>query len=139
MRHGLREAIAWAMLDAAGLMGDALSEAALRLLFAGGMVTGSGGDAIKLSEYRELVGIVPSLGLLGGCAQNHVVPGAVHCDEAVLICEETLPTIERLAPSRVERRTNVEHRDAREDDRGPYADAVNRNIRQSTPWRAISG
>lgn len=99
MRHGCRESIAWAMLDAAGMLGDALSEPAMRLLFAGGMVTGSAGDALRLDQYRQLTEIVPALGLLGGCAQNRVIPGRVTCDEARLVCAETLPLIERHSPS----------------------------------------
>lgn len=93
MRHGLREAAAWAYLDAAGLTGATLSEAALRLLFAGGMVTGSAGGSVKLGDYRELCDLFPPLGLLGGCAQNRVVPGRLITDEATLICAETLPLL----------------------------------------------
>lgn len=91
MRHGLREAAAFALLDAAGLLdAPALSEAALRLLFAGGMLTG-GGDAktIKLDDYRDMVDLVPSLALLGGCAGNRPIPGKVTVSSALLICAET--------------------------------------------------
>lgn len=90
MRHGLREAAAYALLDAAGLLDHAdLSEAALRLLFAGGMITGSAGGAVKLGDYRELVDLVPPLALLGGCCQNRSIPGRLIVDDALLICEET--------------------------------------------------
>ncbi|MGH8630893.1 MAG: hypothetical protein ACREU7_09045, partial [Burkholderiales bacterium] len=65
MRHGLREAGTYCLLDCAGLLGEALTEQALRLLFAGGMVTGSG-SVVKLDEYREMVDLVPTLALLGG-------------------------------------------------------------------------
>lgn len=89
MRHGLREAAAFAYLDAAGLLGETLSEPALRLLFAGGMVTGSAGGSVRLGDYRELCELCPPLALLGGCAQNRVVPGRMMVDEATLICTET--------------------------------------------------
>lgn len=90
MRHGLREAGAFALLDAAGMLDSpALGEAALRLLFAGGMITGSEGGAVKLDDYRRMVALCPPLGLLGGCAQNRAVPGKVQVDAADLICEET--------------------------------------------------
>lgn len=89
MRHGLREAAAYAYLDAAGLLGSHLSESALRLLFAGGVVAGASGGAVKLGDYREMVDLFPPLALLGGCAQNRVVPGKVQCDAALLICDET--------------------------------------------------
>ena len=91
MRHGLREAAAYAFLDAAGMLDKgSLSEAALRLLFAGGMVTGRGdASVVKLDAYREMVELMPSLGLLGGCASNRVIPGRLIVDDATLICEET--------------------------------------------------
>lgn len=90
MRHGLREASSYAVLDAAGLLdAPALGEAALRLLFAGGMISGSEGGSVKLDAYREMVELCPPLALLGGCAQNRSVPGKVQVDAADLICLET--------------------------------------------------
>ncbi len=89
MRHGLREAASYALLECAGMLGDSLSEQALRLLFAGGMVTGSAGDSIKLDEYREMCELMPHLSLLGGCVQNRVIPGRIQVSTAVLICDET--------------------------------------------------
>lgn len=89
MRHGMREASAYAFLDAAGLLDTGnLSESALRLLFSGGQVTGSAGGAVKLDGYREMVDIVPPLALFGGCAQNRVTPGRLWVEEASLICRE---------------------------------------------------
>lgn len=95
MRHKLREASSLALLDAAGLHDGKLSEAALRLLFNGGMVSGSDGGAVKLDAYRELVELVPALGLLGGCAANRIVPGRLTVESALLICQET----ERYVPA----------------------------------------
>lgn len=90
MRHGLREAAAYALLDAAGMLDQAdLSEAALRLLFAGGMITGSSGGSVRLTDYRKMVELMPPLALLGGCAQNRSIPGRLLVDDALLICEET--------------------------------------------------
>jgi len=91
MRHGMREAAAYALLDAAGLLDSpSLSEAALRLLFAGGMVTGkSDASTVKLDDYRKLVEMVPSVALFGGCAGNRVIPGKLQVSDAVLVCEET--------------------------------------------------
>lgn len=91
MRHGIREAVAYAFLDAAGMLNDpALSEGALRLLFAGGMVTGKGdASVVKLDQFREMCELVPPLALLGGCANNRVIPGRLSVDDALLICEET--------------------------------------------------
>ena len=90
LRHGLREAAAYATLDAAGMLDNpSLGEAALRLLFAGGMITGSETGAVKLDDFRRMVDLCPHLGLLGGCAQNRAVPGKVQVDAADLICQET--------------------------------------------------
>lgn len=90
IRHGLREASAYAMLDAAGMIDDpGLGESALRLLFNGGMIDGGQDNAVKLDQYRELVELCPQIALLGGCAQNRSVPGRTTVDAAELICEET--------------------------------------------------
>lgn len=90
MRHGLREASSYALLDAAGMLDKpALGEAALRLLFSGGMITGSEGGAVKLADFATMVDLCPPLGLLGGCAQNRAIPGKVQVDAADLICVET--------------------------------------------------
>lgn len=92
MRHGLREAGAYVFLDACGMLDNpALSEAALRLLYAGGMVTGKGdAGAVRLGEYRKMVDLVPLLALLGGCAENRTIPGRMNVDPATLVCEESL-------------------------------------------------
>lgn len=91
MRHGLREAIAYAYLDAAGMLDTAkLTEAALRLLFAGGMVTGRGDASVtNMDVYNEMVELMPSLALLGGCAGNRVIPGRLIVEDAVLVCAES--------------------------------------------------
>lgn len=100
MRHGLREAAAYAYLDAAGLLDEpALTEAALRLLFAGGMVTGRGdASVISLDLYREMTELVPSLKLLGGCTNSRVIPGQLAVDAATLVCSETQHVLEKAAP-----------------------------------------
>lgn len=91
MRHGLRDAAAYALLDAAGMLDTpGLTEAALRLLFAGGMITGKGdAGAVKLDQYREMVDLIPSLAVLGGCAQNRSFSGRMQVDDMLLICDET--------------------------------------------------
>lgn len=91
MRHGLREAAAYAVLDAVGMHNTpALTESALRLLFAGGMLSGKGdAGTVKLDGYREMVDLMPPLALLGGCAQNRSIPGRMQVSDAILICDET--------------------------------------------------
>lgn len=94
IRHRAREASVYATLDAAGFLDDPrLSEGALRLLFAGGMVTPKGdASVINLDSYRELVHLFPPLALLGGCVDNRPLPGQLIVDEGNLVCEETIHT-----------------------------------------------
>lgn len=88
LRHGLREAGTYALLEAAGMLGEPkFSEAALRLLFAGGMVTGASGG-VKLADYDELIDLCPHVALLGGCASNRVVSGKMFVNDGVLVCTE---------------------------------------------------
>lgn len=91
MRHGLRESIAYVQLHATGGTDrPQLSEAALRLLFAGGMVTGRGDNqSVRLGEYRKMVELMPHLALLGGCAENRTIPGRIDVDAATLVCAES--------------------------------------------------
>lgn len=98
IRHKLRAAASMAELFAVGFAEGAgaggpegkLSEAGLRLLFNGGMVTGRG-DAgnIRLEQYRELVENVPHMALLGGCADNRTIPGKIQVSPATLLCRES--------------------------------------------------
>lgn len=90
MKHGLREAAAYAMLDAAGLLGsESLSRSACRLLFNGGALTGRGdSSAINLDRYRELCEICPPLALLGGCSDGTINPSRVVSEDALLVCDE---------------------------------------------------
>ena len=61
MRHQMRYGSSLAVLRAADMLGETLSEGALRLLFAGGMVTGRGDPStINLDRYRELCELVPN-------------------------------------------------------------------------------
>ncbi len=106
MRHGLREAAAYALLDAIGMIdAPALSEAALRLLFAGGAVSGKdGAGTVNLDAYRELCELVPSMGLMGGCASNRIIPGRLAVEDATLVCAETRAFVpERVQVWAVER------------------------------------
>lgn len=116
MRHGLREAATYALLDAAGMLKEpALSEGALRLLFAGGMVTGKGdGSVIKLDQFRRLTELVPPLRLLGGCCDNRVIPGTLLVNAAVLVCDESANYLppwvgEWMADKRIARSTKRSH------------------------------
>lgn len=93
IRHGLREAAAYATLDAAGMLdqegGPQLTEAALRLLFNGGVMEGGDGGA-DIKGYRMMVDIFPPLALFGGCAGNRVIGGRLMVGRALLVCTESM-------------------------------------------------
>lgn len=110
MRHGLRESSSYALLDAAGLLDSGqLSEGALRLLFAGGMVTGRGdASVVKLDDFRVMCELIPPLSLLGGCTNNRVVPGRMQVDDALLICDETKHLIPAWAVEWADKRASLE-------------------------------
>lgn len=109
MRHKLREASAFAVLDAADMLHpDALTEPALRLLFAGGQITGASGGSVKLDSYRELCELVPPLALFGGCAQNRCIPGRLYVNDALLICDETMHRLPQQVREWVDEHTHVD-------------------------------
>lgn len=91
MRNGLRTSAAKVYLSAAGLIDEpGLTQAALRLLLNGGVISGSSGGSVKLAEYAEIGELVPMLRLLGGCAQNRTHDGRAVVHPALLICDETI-------------------------------------------------
>lgn len=94
MRHGLRESGAQICLGLAGLLdqpkGPQLSEAALRLLFSGGMLTGRGdASTIRLDKWREYCETLPILALMGGCVDAQMIPGKLRVSDMELLCKET--------------------------------------------------
>lgn len=90
MRHGLREAGTYALLEAAGMLnaGPGLTEAALRLLFSGGMVLGAAAEVVRIEDARKMRELLPHIGLLGGCIGNRIEPGKIECGDAMLVCDE---------------------------------------------------
>lgn len=94
IRNRARRASTYALLDAAGLLGnEALTESALKLMFAGGGVTEKGdASVVNLDKYRELASLIPTLALFGGCTDNRPLPGQINIDEGNPICSETMHT-----------------------------------------------
>ena len=94
LRHTMREAAVYATLEAAGMLGGdgpQLSRGALRLLFAGGAVTGKGdASTVNIDRFRELVALFPPLAPFGGCTDNRPLPGQLIVDEGNLLCHETI-------------------------------------------------
>ena len=48
---------------------------------------------MSIKEYQEMVDLVTQLWLLGGCANNRMIPGRLTVEDAVLVCEETLTVL----------------------------------------------
>lgn len=91
LRHKLREASAYCLLDALGLLdAQALLEPTIRLLFNGGELTKKGaGGGVNFESYRTLCEMVPPLALLGGCANGTINEGQGSVDYAILVCDES--------------------------------------------------
>lgn len=97
LRHKLREAGTRCLLDALGMSDtESLLEPTIRLLFNGGELKkrGSGGT-INFESYRTLCEMIPTIALLGGCANGQINEGQGSVDYALLICDET---IDKLPP-----------------------------------------
>lgn len=109
MRHQMREAAAMALLDGLGMLDSPqLTEAATRLLFNGGMLTAKGaGNGIKLSDFRALNALLPTLALFGGCANGQLVPGQLEVGDAVPIAEETSALVPEWMRGRVANLTSA--------------------------------
>lgn len=101
LRHGLREAGTRALLSAAEIDGEVLTEGAVRLLWNGGMMRESG-STVRLEEYRQLVNLLPHMALLGGALKNRIEAGQIQADNAVLVCEETAPILPQWVVDRCE-------------------------------------
>lgn len=97
LRHKLREAATWCMLDALGMTNaQELLEPATRLLFNGGELTKKGaGGGVNFESYRTLCELIPSIALLGGCANGAINEGQGSVDYAILVCDE----IKHLLPA----------------------------------------
>lgn len=92
MRHWMREMSAKHLLSI--VEAPPLTEAALRLLFGGGMLTGKGdASQVRIDAFRALEQLCPSLTLFGGCVNGSMIPGRLQVEQMTLICEETRHTI----------------------------------------------
>ena len=109
MRNRMRFVSSMALLRAADMIGEKLSEPALRLLFNGGGYAGKGDEdasdepkakgkkkgggakgVSNIDAYRELCELVPSLAIFGGVA-GRIIEGKLQVGQLLLVCEETKP------------------------------------------------
>jgi hypothetical protein len=112
MRNRYRYAAVFATLRAAGLLEEGVTtDSALRLLFAGGSMTGRGdAGVIRFDYWREVATLFPPLALLGGCSDGHIIPGRCAVEPATVLCEESLRYVPPFA-----RRWLAEEHGLRED------------------------
>ena len=87
VRHGIREALAWHLIEHAGIEDGSLSKAAVDLLFSGGAVTSTGAKT-NLDMARRVEQDLPMLSLLGYAAQSDIVSGTLRASELMLVCVE---------------------------------------------------
>lgn len=108
MRNRMRFVSSMALLRAADMLGERLSESALRLLFNGGGYAGAGKSdddegapkpakgakkkaakgVANIDAYRELCELVPSLAIFGGVA-GRIIEGKLQVGQLMLVCEES--------------------------------------------------
>lgn len=87
VRHGIREALAWHLIEHAGIEDGSLSKAAVDLLFSGGAVTSTGAKT-NLDMARRVEQYLPMLSLLGYAAQSDIVSGTLRASDLMLVCAE---------------------------------------------------
>lgn len=111
VRNRMRYASSVALLRAADMLGEKLSESALRLLFNGGGYAGKGDieksddsaepekkekgkkksgakGVVNVDYYRSLCELVPSLSIFGGVA-GRIIEGKLQVGQLMLVCEES--------------------------------------------------
>ncbi|GAB3191862.1 hypothetical protein [Nesterenkonia suensis] len=94
VRHGLREALAWHVVNVLDVDHGSLSKAAVDLLWTGGAVTSTGART-NLELSRRIEDTLPSLAMLGYAAQSDIVAGTLRVQNLILACQESahlLPT-----------------------------------------------
>lgn len=87
IRHGLRDALAYHLVQHAGIKNYSLSKTAVDLLFTGGAVTSTGAKT-NLELLRKVNDVLPFLGLLGFAAQSDIITGTLRATDMILVCQE---------------------------------------------------
>lgn len=87
VRHGLRDALAWHLVENAGIEPGSLSKTAVDLLWTGGSVT-STGSRTNLEMMRRIEQTLPMLSMLGYAAASDIVTGTLRASDMILVCRE---------------------------------------------------
>lgn len=87
IRHGLRDALAWHLVNTVGVEDGTLTKAEVDLLWSGGAVTATGART-NLELRRQVDGLLASLGLLGFAAQSDIHAGVLRASDLILVAQE---------------------------------------------------
>jgi len=88
MRNRIRSEVGNLLLSSILDDGDKISAEAIRFIFSGGVLAGKQAHH-SVKSWIEAVRCWPGLGLLGGCCNGRIWPGALKVDDAVMLCSET--------------------------------------------------
>lgn len=87
VRHGLREALAWHLVDVLDVEPGSLPKPVVDLLWSGGAVTETGAQT-DLDTSRLVEELLPSLNLLGYSARADIHAGTLRVSPLHLVCKE---------------------------------------------------
>lgn len=87
VRHALREAIAWHLVEHAGITDGSMTKAAVDLMWTGGAVTTTGAQT-DLEMIREVDTLLPSLAMFGYAARSDIITGTLRASDLILECQE---------------------------------------------------
>lgn len=87
LRHRLREALAWHLVDTLAVEDGSLPKTTVDLLWSGGALTRTGAET-DLECARRVERLLPSLALLGYSAGSDIVAGTLTVGNLHLVCAE---------------------------------------------------
>lgn len=87
IRHGLREALAWHLVDTLAIEHGSLSKPVVDLLWSGGAITETGSQ-VDLDMLRRVSQLLPQLTMLGYSARSDLAAGTLRVSPLILVCAE---------------------------------------------------
>ncbi|KZS63116.1 hypothetical protein [Mycobacterium ostraviense] len=87
LRHLLRDALAWSIVDTLAVPDQSLHKQVVDLLWSGGAITSTGAET-DLGMRRAVDDVLPSLALLGYAAGADIIAGTYYSPNLHLVCSE---------------------------------------------------